>query len=143
MKPIHCGCYTIWKRLIPWLCFGIPDCPHCAKELPALARLYPEYKALGLKVVTICGKREGLVESCWKGRDEMQLPSAWYYWADPTGASMFQVIYNVYTIPAMYLLDDNRHIIYGSGATYMMMSWNGWQKHIKAKWDLGSWVEVF
>lgn len=91
--------------------FWNPDCPHCAKELPALARLYPEYKALGLKVVTICGKRDELVESCWKGRDEMQLPSAWYYWADPTGASRFQVIYNVYTIPAMYLLDDNRHII--------------------------------
>lgn len=93
------------------IAFWNPDCPHCVNELPILAQLYPEYKAKGLKVITICGKREGQVSMCWQGRDEMGLPSAWYYWADPKAISRFQVIYNIYTIPAMYLLDQNHKIV--------------------------------
>ena len=115
----------------PGCVFWNPDCTF-AKELPALARLYPEYKALGLKSCRSFVVNEGLVESCWKG-DEDVAAMAWYYWADPNGASMFQVIYNVYTIPAMYLLDDNRHIICrGQGDLYDELEWL-LKKHIKSK----------
>lgn len=93
------------------IAFWNPDCPHCTQELPVLAGLYPDYKAKGLKVITICGKRDDKVASCWQGRDEMGLPSAWYYWADPKAVSRFQVIYNIYTIPAIYLLDKNHKIV--------------------------------
>ncbi|MBK8849634.1 MAG: hypothetical protein IPN73_05665 [Saprospiraceae bacterium] len=48
---------------------------------------------------------------CWQGREELGLPSAWYYWADPKSISRFQVIYNIYTIPAIYILDKNHKIV--------------------------------
>ena len=92
--------------------FWNPDCPHCAKELPALAKLYEEYRPYGLRVVTICGKRDDKVGMCWEGRDKMQLPQGWYYWADPKGTSRFQLIYNVYTIPSMYLVDQQHKILF-------------------------------
>lgn len=93
------------------LAFWNPDCPHCIDELPALAKLYPTYKDRGLKVITICGKRDDKVSMCWQGREELGLPSAWYYWADPKAISRFQVIYNIYTIPSIYILDKNHKIV--------------------------------
>ncbi len=114
--------------------FWNPDCPHCKKELPALSKIFPTYKAMGLKVVTICGKRGEQVGACWQGVKEMQLPSAWYFWADPEGLSRFQLIYNVATIPSMYLLNENHRILFRvRGDLYdEELAWL-LKKHIKAK----------
>lgn len=94
------------------LVFWNPECRQCSKQLSELALLYPEYKSQGLKVITICSNIEEAAVKCWEARDQMALPSAWYYWADPKATSRFQLIYNIYSYPSMYLLDQNHKIVF-------------------------------
>ncbi len=92
--------------------FWLPDCSHCKRELPLLQRLYPEYQAKGLKVMSVCGKSGESAPSCWEYVDSQAMPADWLLLSDPERRSGMSSLFNVRSYPRLILLDANKKIIY-------------------------------
>lgn len=93
--------------------FWLYDCSHCQKELPMIIRLTQQYRSMGLKVVSICGKTgETEAPKCWKFAEKLEMPVDWYVLADPERKTRFSALYNAYSYPRLILLDANKNIVY-------------------------------
>lgn len=97
---------------ITLLIFFMPDCGHCKKEIPAIAKLYEKYKEKGLKVVTVCLKTMGDAPQCWEFADNNQLPKDWYSLADPNRQANLSPQFNIKSFPRLFLLDADKKIRY-------------------------------
>jgi thiol-disulfide isomerase/thioredoxin len=93
------------------LVFWEVDCGHCQKEIPVLYdSIYPIIKSKGVKIVAIHmltsieGKRK------WVDFvNEHKL----YDWINATPLNYtYKETYNVLTTPTIYILDENKHIIF-------------------------------
>lgn len=97
------------------LVFWNPDCSHCQKELPVLARIYERFRDQGLKVVATCGKKTAELPNCWKFIDDQHLPEDWIYLGDGDFKSRFNSLYDLRSFPKLYLLDQDRTILFRRG----------------------------
>lgn len=74
-------------------------CNPCLREFPHLKKLYSEYSNKGFEIVSISIDEK---ELDWKKKsDELQLP-----WPSFLDTEDIATLYNVRTIPAMYLVDE-------------------------------------
>ena len=105
------------------LIFYMPDCGHCKREIPEIAKMYETYKDKGLKVAAVCLKTGDDVPSCWEYTDSQTLPKDWYLLADPKRQSNLPSMFSIKSYPRLFLLDENKKIVYkqnGEMADWMM-----------------------
>ena len=92
------------------LVFGATWCPYCVKEVPELNAFYGKHKDADVKIINI-----DIQESIAKVKGFVQKHNMKYTVViDPDGKVAAQ--YNVYGIPAVFLVDENGIIKY-SGST--------------------------
>lgn len=87
--------------------FWESDCVHCQRETPALKELYEQYRDKGLKV--FAANTEGDAES-WKHAIS-RYGLEWINVNDINNRSGFREKYDIYGIPLVFLLDEEKRII--------------------------------
>jgi thiol-disulfide isomerase/thioredoxin len=90
------------------LIFWAYDCGHCKKEMPLWHKFYKEYKKYGVEVVAISTK-EDLPK--WKEFIQEKGLTEWRNGADPENKTNFRTLYDIYSTPVIYLLDEDKVII--------------------------------
>jgi len=88
--------------------FWEPNCGHCKKVVPAVAKMYKDFTRDEFEVFsfyTQTDKEEWAKYIEEKGYDE------WYNVWDPYNLTNFRFFYNIYSTPTLYLLDENKKII--------------------------------
>lgn len=94
------------------LIFYMPDCAHCKREIPEIAKLYERYKDKGLKVAAICLKTGEDVPSCYEFTDGQNLPKDWYLLADPDRKANVISLFSIRSYPRLFFIDENKKIAY-------------------------------
>ena len=94
------------------LVFWDPECPHCKRELPVIQKLTESYASKGIKVATVCSRREDKINLCWEHIDKEKFPSDWYHLGDGKSFSRFAVLYDVTSFPLLMVLDKNKNIVF-------------------------------
>lgn len=88
--------------------FWDPTCGHCQKEIPALDSVYKaQLKAKGVKVFSVRTEGE---EKQWKEFIEKNKLNEWTHVFDPEHTSNYRSMYDVYSTPVIYLLDEKKII---------------------------------
>jgi thiol-disulfide isomerase/thioredoxin len=90
------------------LIFWAYDCGHCKKEIPAWYEFYKEYKKHGVEVVAVSTK-EDLPK--WKEFVKEKGLNDWLNGADPDNKTNFRILYDIYSTPVIYLLDEDKKIM--------------------------------
>jgi peroxiredoxin len=88
--------------------FWDPTCGHCTKEIPAIDSVYKAVlKDRGVKIYSI--RTEG-DEKLWREFITKHNLSDWTHVYDPEHKSNYRSMYDVYSTPVVYLLDDKKII---------------------------------
>lgn len=88
--------------------FWDPTCGHCVKEIPALDSMYNAVlKDKGVKVYAVRTEGE---EKVWREFIEKNNLKDWTNVYDPEHKSNYRSMYDVYSTPVIYLLDDKKII---------------------------------
>jgi peroxiredoxin len=91
------------------LVFWDPTCGHCKTELPRLDSAYKaSWKSKGVAMIGI--KTEGSREEWLQFIKDHQL-NGWIHGSDPQSATNYRRLYDVYSTPMIYLLDDKKKIV--------------------------------
>jgi len=92
------------------LIFYSATCGHCKKELPRIDSLYKnDLKNYGVKILAMETSNE--VEKWKKFVAEKKLKEGWLHTYDPQRTTNYQPLYNAYTNPTIYLLDQEKKIV--------------------------------
>ena len=93
------------------LVFWDPDCGHCKKEIPELAKVYPNLKKLGTTIYAISTVPYEEVDK-WKEFIKAN-NCDFINVADPYNqfAPGFRTLYDIASTPVIYILDKNKKII--------------------------------
>ncbi|RFS23296.1 DUF5106 domain-containing protein [Chitinophaga silvatica] len=96
------GKYTV-------LVFWDPTCGHCKTEIPRLDSAYKaSWKSKGVSMVGI--KTEGTKEEWLKFIKDHDL-KGWTHGYEPQAATNYRRLYDVYSTPMIYLLDEKKKIV--------------------------------
>ncbi|MFC2138124.1 redoxin domain-containing protein, partial [Bacteroidota bacterium] len=89
------------------LLFWEPSCGHCKKAIPKLYETYKKYKENGVAVFAVYTqfKKEEWTEFL----EEKSLD--WINVYDPYNISNFRDLYDIYSTPVIYLLDEDKKIV--------------------------------
>jgi peroxiredoxin len=90
------------------LVFWDHGCGHCKKEIPKLAELYSKYKAKGVEVYAV--ETEDQPKEWKKFIIEHQLKWINVNQPDQYKRAVTKKIYDIYSTPVIYLLDENKII---------------------------------
>ena len=91
------------------LVFWDPTCGHCKTELPRLDSAFKaSWKSKGVAMIGI--KTEGTREEWLQFIKEHDL-SGWVHGSDPQSATNYRRLYDVYSTPMIYLLDEKKKIV--------------------------------
>lgn len=90
------------------LMFWDYKCGHCKRSMPDYVNIYEKYKMKGLKFFSVCTRNE---QDKWKAFLEEKGIGEWLNTIDPYNRSRFRDLYDVYSTPVIYLLDDTKTII--------------------------------
>ncbi|WP_167013888.1 TlpA family protein disulfide reductase [Chitinophaga sp. Cy-1792] len=91
------------------LVFWDPTCGHCKIEVPRLDSAYnAKWKAQGVKMIGI--KTEGSREE-WISFIKDHHLKGWIHASDPQSTSNYRRLYDVYSTPVVYLLDEKKKIV--------------------------------
>lgn len=94
------------KRTV--LIFWDSGCGHCKKELPKLKELYDEMKTRGLQIYAVGTEFE---TKEWKDYIKENEYNDWINVSDnPTYPDNFRNIYDIFSTPKIFLLDENKVI---------------------------------
>jgi thiol-disulfide isomerase/thioredoxin len=88
------------------LVFWDPDCGHCQKELPKLKEAYDKWRDKGVKVYAVDIEVD---EAKWK-KFIREKNLDWINVNDAAHQSNFRQLYDVYSTPVIYILDDKKVI---------------------------------
>ncbi len=89
--------------------FWDPTCGHCKTEVPRLDSAYnARWKKLGVKMIGI--KTEGSREE-WLAFIHQHHLNDWIHASDPESTSNYRRLYDVYSTPVIYLLDEKKKIV--------------------------------
>lgn len=89
------------------LVFWEPSCGHCKKTIPKLYETYQKYKDKGVAVFAVYTQFKK--EEWTKFIEEKKLN--WINVYDPYNISNFRDLYDIYSTPVIYLLDENKKIV--------------------------------
>lgn len=91
------------------LLFWEPNCSHCKKTVPQLYKdLYLLFKDKGVDIYAVCTQNKK--DEWMKAVSEYKIHDWTNVW-DPAVTSNFRSLYDVYSTPVMYILDQTKHII--------------------------------
>jgi peroxiredoxin len=91
------------------LVFWDPTCGHCKEEIPRLDSAFnASWKKKGVTMIGI--KTEGTPEE-WKKFIKDHKITGWIHASDPESLSNYRRLYDVYSTPVVYLLDEQKKII--------------------------------
>ncbi len=95
------------KKKITVVYFWDPDCSHCKKTTPELKKTYDKYKAKGLEVYAVYtqGDQPKLVD--YINKNQLNWINVW----DPQQNSNFRNLFDIYSTPVIYVLNENKKII--------------------------------
>lgn len=106
LKPI--SLYTT-KAKYTVLVFWDPTCGHCKIEIPRLDSAYKaSWKNRGVTMIGF--KTEGTKDE-WRQFIKQHNLSGWIHAWDPDAQSNFRRLYDVYSTPVVYLLDEKKKIV--------------------------------
>ncbi|NTW33010.1 MAG: redoxin domain-containing protein [Bacteroidetes bacterium] len=89
------------------LYFWDPVCGHCQKETPVLKALYDSIKSNGVEVYAVC--TDPKIDE-WK-KFIIKNSLNWINVMDIQNTTGFHTIYDIYSTPVIYLLDENKKIL--------------------------------
>jgi thiol-disulfide isomerase/thioredoxin len=92
------------------LYFWDPDCGHCQKVTPELSEFYNKNKDKGIEVYAASIIRDSIKVKQWKKyiRDKkLKFVNVW----DSYVQTDFKNLYDIYSTPVIYLLDDKKKIV--------------------------------
>lgn len=100
---------TLYNVKSPYtiLYFWDPTCSHCQKETPKLKELYDKIHGKGVEVFALCTD-PNLDE--WK-KYLIEHKLNWINVMDMQNSTGFHAIYDIYSTPVVYLLDENKKIL--------------------------------
>lgn len=87
--------------------FWDPNCGHCQKETPILYKVYEKYYDKGLEVYSVNIARD---KEAWK-KYIRQNNLHWMNVNDSHHHVNFKTLYDIYSTPVIYLLDDKKKIV--------------------------------
>ncbi|MEV4882762.1 protein of unknown function [Chitinophaga ginsengisegetis] len=91
------------------LVFWDPTCGHCKTEIPRLDSAWnASWKRKGVAMIGI--KTEGTREEWLQFIHEHHL-NGWIHGSDPQGETNYRRLYDVYSTPMVYLLDEKKKIV--------------------------------
>ncbi|TAF74618.1 MAG: DUF5106 domain-containing protein [Bacteroidetes bacterium] len=100
--------FTSIRAKFTVLFFWDPNCGHCQKETPKLARLYDSVKTkYSMEVYAINTQQD---VPAWKNFIKTHKLN-WINVYDGKGGSGFHKMYDIYSTPTMYILDENKKIV--------------------------------
>ncbi|GAA3947201.1 DUF5106 domain-containing protein [Chitinophaga oryziterrae] len=106
LKPV--SLYTT-KAKYTVLVFWDPTCGHCKIEVPRLDSAYKaSWKSKGVAMIGF--KTEGTKEE-WQNFIKQYKLNGWIHAWDPDAQSNFRRLYDVYSTPVVYLLDEKKKIV--------------------------------
>ncbi|HET6244562.1 MAG: DUF5106 domain-containing protein [Bacteroidetes bacterium] len=89
------------------LYFWDPECGHCKKITPQVYEVYKKYKSQGVGAFAVCTEVD--LEKMKSFVEEKELK--WLNVYDPYNQTNFRKVYDIYSTPVLYLLDENKEII--------------------------------
>jgi peroxiredoxin len=100
--------FTSFKSKFTVLVFWAPSCGHCQKELPKLRDVYEKTKTkYNVEVYAVNTEADAKAWKDFIKNNKLTFPNVW----DPNHTSGFSKIYDVYSTPTMYVLDESKKII--------------------------------
>lgn len=95
------------KAKVTVMYFWEPNCSHCKRVTPVLKDLHEKYKSKGLEVFAVYTQGE---EPAWKDyvkKNSLNWVNVW----DPYRVTNYHKLYDIYSTPIIYILDENKTII--------------------------------
>jgi peroxiredoxin len=110
METINGSAESLYDIDAPYIivCFYESSCDHCRQEIPKIYEVFQKFKDKGLAgfcVYTQKDKKEWL-----KFVTEHNLTDWINVW-DPKNENDYRVLYSVYSVPQVYVLDKNKKIV--------------------------------
>ncbi len=93
------------------LAFWTPECGHCRKAIPALAKEMEEFRGKSVKVFAVCTELMDEVDKCWEFIEEHPEMAEFINVTDPYLRSNFKEKYDIFATPKFFLLDSNKEIL--------------------------------
>lgn len=87
--------------------FWDPNCGHCQKETPKLYEVYQKYKDQGLKAYAVNIDRDKKKWTEYTVKNKLN----WINVYDPDYRVSFKQLYDIYSTPVIYLLNEKKEII--------------------------------
>lgn len=95
------------------LIFYEPSCGHCKKEVPKLKELYVDtLKNMGVKIFAVYTQYEKKEWNDFIQKESLNNIDGWFnVWDGPYPHSKFRDYYDIYSTPAVFILDKDKKII--------------------------------
>lgn len=87
--------------------FWEPSCSHCKKVTPELNKLYAKYKSKGLEVYAVYTQDDMAKWTDYVKENGLSWINVW----DPSRASRYHKLYDIYSTPVIYILNKDKKII--------------------------------
>ncbi len=102
--------YSLYQVQAPYtiLVFWDPDCGHCRRALPVLAKVYKHYREYGVKVFAV---NVGTDSAHWVQFLHKHDLGDWIQVADLSGTDPVRYYYYIRGTPYIFLLDSNKTIL--------------------------------
>ncbi len=101
--------------------FGASWCPKCAEEVPAIAKLYPKWKAQNFEVVFVALDDDKKAFTDFAATLPFPVVCDFKKWQSPVADA-----YYVFGTPTMFLLDKKREILLRPTSVKQVDAWVDW-----------------
>lgn len=110
METINGGAESLYDIDAPYIivCFYESSCDHCRQEIPKIYELFQKFKDKGLAGFCVYTQRD---KNEWVKFVKEHNLTDWINVWDPRNENDYRVLYSVYSVPQVYVLDRNKKIV--------------------------------